>query len=124
MKAYNSVQTLILDFTKFELMKFKNGEILYHVINQIYNKNNYYDTPPENLKNEIYNLIQLDDLENYKNNFLKEINKHENFMVLRNGKIIYKYTKDLIQCSKCGNYGNIWEGNDQCLCYLYELCYC
>ena len=78
-------------------------------------------------KAEIYNLIQLDNLEIYKKSFLKEINKHENFTVLRNGKIIYKdlkYLKYLIQCNKCGNYGNIWDENGKCLCYLYELCYC
>lgn len=99
----SNLENLILNIPKFQITRFENGEYLYNYVH-FKHKQEY---------------LCLDIL----NKFYDDLKKQDNFLVLRNGKIIYKPTNlpyDLIQCSDCGN---IWDGNAQCTCYLYDLCY-
>ena len=73
-------------------------------------------------KKEIRNVNMDYTIEIFKK-FHEYLKTNDKFLVLRNGKIIYKPNDlpyDLIQCNECGN---IWDGNAQCLCTLYDICY-
>ena len=55
-----------------------------------------------------------------KEQFKDYLKKDVNFRFFRSGKILYYDTEipdNLIQCENCGN---IWDGNAQCNCYLYN----
>ena len=122
MSVVTNIESFVNDIPKFEIKRIKNGDVFYYALTFKYNRSYYYD-PPEYLKEEVNDIIN-NNFDKCLLNFIQELNKHEKFTVLRNGKIIYKPSKvddDFIQCSNCGN---VWDGHAQCTCYLYDLCYC
>lgn len=122
MSVIINIESFVNDIPKFEINRLKNGNALYYALTYKYNRSYYYD-PPEYLKDDVNNILSDSNFKIYIKNFVKELSKHDNFTVLRNGKIIYKpvpVEEEYIQCSNCGN---VWNGNAQCTCYLYDLCY-
>ena len=123
MSITTNIESFINDIPRFEFNRINNGNAIYYALTFKYNRSYYYD-PPEYLKDDVNNILSDKNFKNYIMKFIKELGDRENFTVLRNGKIIYKPVKveeEYIQCSNCGN---VWDGNAQCTCYLYELCYC
>ena len=97
---------------------------------------------PFDIRPEVYLLRKIEDSEYWINEFileqiktkypdiskvnaskikdliLEELNKTENYIILKNQKIIYKCSEvpeNMFECDECGN---IWDGCAQCNCYL------
>jgi hypothetical protein len=121
MSITTNIESFVNDVPKFEFKGIENGDAIHYALTFKFN-NSYYVEPPSFLKQDVEDF--LTNFNKCLLSFLNELNKHERFTVLRNGKIIYKpyeFDEDLIQCSNCGN---VWDGYAQCTCYLYDLCYC
>ena len=120
MSVVTDIESFVNEIPKFEFNQIENGDALYYALTYKYNRSYYYD-PPEYLQDDVNNILCDKNFKSYIINFIKELNKHENFTVLRNGKIIYKPDKVEDGYMQCSNCGNIWDGNAQCTCYLYDL---
>ena len=122
MKTYENINELIYNLPKF-MIPYDFFDIYLYI--KLLHNSEYHILIPENV---ILNLKKMfGDLKNPNNNFLKRkkefndyLKEDTNFRFFRSGKILYYDTEipdNMIQCENCGN---IWDGNAQCNCYLYN----
>jgi hypothetical protein len=123
MKTYNNINELILDLPKYIIpieyidiywyLKLKNNANFKIIIPKVIIKK--LESKFGNVNNTNYEYLNKK-IDNFKECIVGD-NK---FKFLRSGKIIYYdiiIPNDMIICNDCGN---IWDGNAQCDCYLYN----
>jgi len=127
-KKFNTVQELVLNVPRFEFTSLIDDNYNYHILIKKYDNDPFLAEYVNRLNSEYayndYNSKRY----NYTNNYIKSIEeeiynnilKNSHFTKLRSGSIFYKpyeISNYMIQCNNCGN---IWDGNAQCNCFMYD----
>ena len=122
MKKYSDINKLINDLPKY-MIPYDHFDLYWYI--KLKNNSKYNIIIPKNVINNLnirFGYINNNShyLDKRLKQFVNDIKKNTQFKFLRSGKILYyadDIPEDMMQCDNCGN---IWDGNAQCNCYLYD----
>lgn len=122
MITYNNILELIDDLPKY-MIPYQYFDICWYI--KLKNNKDYEIVTPNGVTRNLKMQYGEYDNPNYiyyekYNEFENFVKSFENYRFLRNGKIIFSNFSIPDGCIQCNNCGNIWDGNAQCNCYLYN----